>query len=236
MVSSQTKLVTVCKNCAFAQYTNKSQTGCYARSMNEDEFFYSYEDDLEYRIFKRQCQFYRDKSWNNEASIEDKLRQINYETLIKYHVIIDGCSGDVEELRKTINSINGQTLAPQKLIVAYHDGNGKEGFDLLQSQTNCCPWVVEEFLEDRQDWRDDILLKFKDGAQLFAFLNCGMEIDPSYFMDLSDCINHQDLRFEIWQEGDNLLIIPYGAYFMFYKDLPLRFMLEKIYENSCTKH
>lgn len=238
MKTLQDKLVTVCKDCVFAKYDENTQVGCYARNMDPYEFYEQTDGNLTYRIIHRQCQFYRNDYWNSHLDLTGKLYQVNQEILVKYTVFIDGCAGDIDDLKLTVESINNQILVPQSMIVVYYDGKGLEGFNLLRSQENCCHWIVEEFLEDRVDWRDDILLKFRRGAQLFAFLEAGTEVTPDYFLNLSNRINYQDLRFEALS-SDGLLIIPYGIYFIVYKDQPLRFLLEKaqiLDESSSTKY
>lgn len=229
----QEKLVTHCKDCTFAKYFQNVQIDCYARTMNPEEYIYTDNGDgWEYRVYDRKCQYYRGGYWNLGLDIEDKIERVRKEVEIKYNVIVE-CNTDREMLRKTVRSIGQQEIHPNKLIYVCYgktDAESKEIFSCTAFEFGNlahCPCVHEEFIDERVDWRDDVLVKFKAGVHLFLFIKEGVEIPPTFFSDLNFKIHQEDFRFGMLH-GDNFLLVPFGSYFVLYPDVPLRYLEEEL--------
>ena len=80
---------TNCKNCIFAIYHDKTQTGCSASRLekfSKDDVVEAYDNEKEFYVIKRICNLYRNLSWNNGVADVDKA--IN-EILVRYDFIIE---------------------------------------------------------------------------------------------------------------------------------------------------
>lgn len=120
---------TPCKNCAFAKYHNKTQTGCalgfldiYTRQ--GVEILDVYDNDLEFYVINdRKCIGYRENSWFKQydladASIEDKivkfkeLNKINYLLVINFKKI-----GETEEnISDLVDNLKSLSTHPHKIV------------------------------------------------------------------------------------------------------------------------
>ena len=214
MNQSASESTTSCKNCSFSIIEDGVQIGCRARSMDPTQFFYL-KDGVEYRVFKRMCQFKRE--WGQFS--EEMLEKVFDESEIKYNAIVNFKVPDLVE--KTIESIKAQQILPTNLILVCYQKYG----DIAQeiAQKSGLKWVVHEILDDLVDWRDDVIQKFPN--QLHAFIHQGTELAPNYFFNLNQKVNFEDLRFGCIK-SDRLLIFPNGLYKMVVK--PVRIILEEM--------
>lgn len=207
--------VTSCKNCSFSVIEDGVQTGCKMRYMDPSKYFYVKEDGVEHRIFKRLCQFKRERG----DFTDDLLKEVKNEVKIKYNLIINFNNPDLA--LQTINSIKEQVLKPEKLILVCYQKYGDRAQQLAQDSG--FKWVVHEIFDDLIDWRDDVMQKFP--AQFYAFIQEGIELDSDYFYSLNDAVNFQDLRFGCIK-SERLLIFPHGLYKMIIK--PVRVLIEEM--------
>ena len=218
MNQSQEKYTTTCKGCVFAEIEGDRQVACNVRVMEPSQYFYSIQDGVEYRIYKRLCQFKRTVDWVDDS---DPIKRVKDEVRISYNAII--MFKDADLVLKTINNIKKQAIKPANLILVCYQKLGDEAQRLAQESG--LKWVVHEILDDMVDWRDDVIQKFP--AQFYAFIHQGYEPARDFFITLNDQVNFQDLRFGCIQ-SDNLLIFPHGLYKMVVK--PLRVILQDMDE------
>jgi hypothetical protein len=239
MNQSQTSLTTSCKDCTFAIRDEMEQTGCRIQEMEEDLFFSAYDDGEEYRIYRRQCQFKRDKKWAGERSDEACLAAVHEEVKIRYNVFLE-TSDNEEEFLNTIRCFENQVLRPQKIIVIEQHSNSDKTYKTLLDCNLQTRWALHEFTSLPIDWRDNCIVEFP--SQLYIFAKPPLHIPPLFFLDLNERINYKEkLRFGSI-EGENLLIFPHGLYSMLVQ--PLREILPRIeklglrrlnYENISTE-
>lgn len=81
---------TSCKNCVLAIYDGNTQTGCTADRLNNFEKFEAYDEDKEFYVIERLCNYYRDdrdKYINDENEVE--LKKIQYESLVSFKLLFD---------------------------------------------------------------------------------------------------------------------------------------------------
>lgn len=105
-------IITSCKDCCFAKYEDKTQTGCELDNIykiNKESFgsvIEAYDEDLEFYVLKRRCFHHRTNEWMSLAkdNWQDFLR---LETRIDVHFIV--IATNEENLLKTLNSIKNQT-------------------------------------------------------------------------------------------------------------------------------
>ncbi|NBU33438.1 hypothetical protein EBS40_02295 [bacterium] len=159
-------LHTPCKSCAFAEYIDKTQTGCslgfidiYKRQ--GAEILEVYDNDLEfYVINEKKCIGYRENSWFKQydladASISDKiikfkeLNKINYLLVINFKKL-----GETEEDIKNIKTaLESLTVHPQKIVfVRSASGDhtttyGSINKMMIDAKINCA-WRIQSMLDE----------------------------------------------------------------------------------------
>lgn len=158
---------TPCKKCVFAQYENKTQTGCHLQYLDiykqqNTEIIAAFDDDLEFNIINRKkCIGYRENSWFTQfglenASIKDKLDKFNGLNHIDYFMIVNLDSEDINDQRISALSqeINGLHIKPQKIIfVRYRKNALKYDYAFIVDFLNSCgldktPWKIQTMEDD----------------------------------------------------------------------------------------
>jgi hypothetical protein len=103
------QIKTSCKNCLCSIYEGKTQTGC---SFNRIDKFKgsvleAYDDEKEFYVIERFCNYYRNPKWNNGLLDIDKIKS---ESAISFDVIID-CNNldsdiDTDNIIDTLKNLN----------------------------------------------------------------------------------------------------------------------------------
>jgi hypothetical protein len=93
----QEKTQTSCKDCLFAIYGGKTQTSCAANRIQlfGDNVIEAFDDDKEFYVINRFCNYYRTKAWNGGQIDFKKLKQ---ETDIPFDLFIDAKNISSSEL------------------------------------------------------------------------------------------------------------------------------------------
>lgn len=78
---------TSCKECLFAIYEGKTQTGCgFNRIQKFDNVIEAYDEEKEFFVIPRLCNYYRNKSWNNGFIDHAKARK---ESALTFDIFFD---------------------------------------------------------------------------------------------------------------------------------------------------
>lgn len=223
MNQSQDNSTTSCRDCCFADYEGREQIGCLVRPMDEDSFFYSSDEERDYRIFRRMCHFKREEGkWCPDKDMDDKIDILDEEVKIKYNVFIE-TSPIYDNFGQALLTFNRQTLQPQKIVGVDFSGQTEINFNIMKMSGLKARWSHQEFLDTPADWRDNVMVQHK--SQFYVFIKPPIILPNDFFEVLSDRINYQDLRFGCVQE-ENMLIFPNGLYQL--RPLPLREILQEI--------
>lgn len=83
----QEKIQTNCKDCLFAIYNDKTQVSCAANRITlfGDDAIEAYDDEKEFYVINRFCNYYRKTTWNNGEIDFEKLKK---ETDIPFDLFI----------------------------------------------------------------------------------------------------------------------------------------------------
>lgn len=109
--SQQDNIVrTSCKNCVLSVYNNNTQTGCLADRLNKLEHFAAYDEDKEFFVIERLCNYYRDEREKYIIDGEPYLEKIKLESQISFDIFIN-CNNIDEEYKKRIISFYASTAS-----------------------------------------------------------------------------------------------------------------------------
>lgn len=118
----ETLIKTSCKNCVFAIYDNSTQTGCCFDRTKKFDITEAYDDNKEFFVVNRLCNYYRDKSWG--YSLDDKSK-VESESATSFDILINYNSLSEQEINHIINLINSNQYYKNKvkftLFHAYED-------------------------------------------------------------------------------------------------------------------
>lgn len=157
---------TSCKRCVFAQYQDKTQTGCVLDYIskhkdNNTEILEAYDDELEFYIInKKKCNGYREDSWfiskglSENSTIDERvelfkrLNSINY-TLIINFLEIGSTEQDISDLLDSLKTIK---IPPYKTVfIRAPEGETtiyKNINDLLVKANINCKWKIQTMVDD----------------------------------------------------------------------------------------
>ena len=109
--SQQDNIVrTSCKNCVLAIYNNKTQTGCFVERLNKLEHFEAYDEDKEFFVIERLCNYYRDDANKYMLDGEPYVEKIKLESQISFNIIIN-CDDIDESYKKKIIEFYTSTIS-----------------------------------------------------------------------------------------------------------------------------
>lgn len=158
---------TPCKNCVFAIYEDKTQTGCHLDLVQKYkdrgvEILEAYDNDLEFFILnKKKCFGYRENSWfiknglPPDSSIEEKTEYFRQSNKIGYLLVVNfleigDTDNDLYNLRKGLSTLS---ILPKK-IVFVRGSTGPERTDyksvqnLMKKSGLNCPWRIQTMVDD----------------------------------------------------------------------------------------
>jgi hypothetical protein len=113
-------LQTSCKECVFATYDGKTQTGCLADRIVkfQDKVIEAYDNDKEFYVINAFCNYYRKPSWNNGVA---DLSRVKRESGLSFDVFIDCNDMDDDYSSRVIDFINNIDYYPKKInITLFH--------------------------------------------------------------------------------------------------------------------
>jgi hypothetical protein len=101
---------TKCKDCVLAIYNKNTQTGCLADRINKLEHFEAYDDEKEFFVIERLCNYYRDDHEKYMINGVPYIEKIKLESQISFDLIIN-CDKIDEDYKNKIISFYTSTAS-----------------------------------------------------------------------------------------------------------------------------
>jgi hypothetical protein len=123
---------TSCKDCLFATYENNTQAGCqFGRTEKFTDIIPAFDNDKEFFVIPRLCNYYRDEKWNNgfaSLSLAKKESAVTIDILFNFNKIDDAFLNRIKSfidynIWGNNNYITEETLYDQNKInyAIYHN-------------------------------------------------------------------------------------------------------------------
>ncbi len=211
---------TSCKNCIFAIYENKMQIGCDHNRIEKfgSDVIEAYDDDCEFFVINRLCNYYRPKFWNGG---EKNITKAEEESCLSFDILID--VNDVNETYyNQIKSSIAKNIYPinKYKLYLFHDNNQttsqkiliKNLFDSL-SDNKC----VLSIYSNQAEYLDSVLSKSKNS---YHFILNKLNVDKlEEIIKTSNNLVNIDLKKYIILDYKNTFVISNMAYKMLYRTL-----------------
>ena len=162
---------TTCKSCVFALFDKNSQIGCAAnyldryRNKNE-QILEAFDDDKEFYIINnKKCLGFRQNSWFEklnmaDATVQEKLDQLNKENLLQYLLIIDLKTFTVDDVDRLEDQLKSITIKTSKVIFIRYDNDDTHTYERLDSLFKNSDlrsqWRIQSMLDESLSY-DNIL-------------------------------------------------------------------------------
>lgn len=116
----EVSIKTNCKNCAFAIYSINTQVGCEHNRLEKfNNIIEAYDDEKEFFIINRLCNYYRDKNWgytNTDIDRAQKESATSFDILFNYKILND------DHVHHILNIINNNKYYSNKCnIILFHN-------------------------------------------------------------------------------------------------------------------
>jgi hypothetical protein len=135
---------TCCKRCVFAQYEEKTQTGCLLNYIDKyknigSEILEAYDEDLEFYIINnKKCLGYREDTYFKKIgmennSIDQKISHIKETSKLNYLCLVNLREFDNMQFNNLLEEFQNVSILPQKIIfIRYMDQSPLFEYHMIQ--------------------------------------------------------------------------------------------------------
>ena len=205
------KARTVCRNCIFAIYEGETQTGCknnIIEGLKDDknvEIIEAYDETKKefYIIDNFFCMWFRNAEWGLKRKKSKWRAEAEKEMQMQYQAIVI-TNNSIEDLTKTIVSLNKQILKPKHITVIRNINDSIRNaqiITLLKEKLKDIRWRVQSQLQDESNPVDDAIQAV--AYQYYAVYNAGYVVKNNVFSKLNDKINRDSFRFGVILGDEN---------------------------------
>jgi len=205
------QLHTSCKDCAFAVYSGKTQTGCSAEILeryrkNGADIVEAYDDNGKefFVINDKLCSHHREKEWAKKYSKSELLNIVNSQTKSPYQVMVlhreesspEGMDSTLKSLSEQFNPPNIISIISMKKVDSIYELN-MELESILKKYDDKFDWRIQNILDpDETTVRNAIDLAvdgtyFKYGFPYYLVFESGFEIPKNFTQELHDSITFE---------------------------------------------
>lgn len=216
---SDARIIVPCKNCIFAHYEGKTQTGCKAgmldRLKKHGAIIIEAEDtEKEFYIIKNKiCMHRRTEPWQefhakNEKDYEKLLKivKLELEKNITAEAIIYVDNNNEEELLRTVESIYNEKYLPSRLVfVVSTNVKIAKMVTIIKSYPHTLPWMVEVIVDESLDARRsmDLFTNTKCKHLYYVTFLSGKTVKQGIFASIKERVIDK-MEVFIYEEGDDI--------------------------------
>lgn len=223
-------IATACKDCVFATYIGKTQTGCALGRLDKyraagtqvDE---CYDEDKEFFVIRgRICAACRNQNnkWCKKHKPEDYANAVRKDISLRMLVIVPVLDNKhtIEDIMTTVKSIDAQKLPATEVIVALNDD--LKAAPVLQAMKEAkCNWTVKRVVEKDKDGNRlalgcvvDMCVEFSKESTYYSVFSPGAVIHDNFISSLDEALNDRLERFVMLtpQSGYSGLVVQKGIH------------------------
>jgi hypothetical protein len=134
MTNQISPIHTPCKQCSFAKYNDKTQTGCFLDYINiykknNTEILEAYDEDKEFFIINnKKCIGYREDKWFEKrgllnSTIDEKIAKYQESNYAHYIAVINLKNLNIENLQNIYANLSLYDIKPEKIVLVRYIDN-----------------------------------------------------------------------------------------------------------------
>ena len=213
------RLETSCKECVFAIYNNETQTGCkherVGKFRDRDELIEAYDDDKEFYVISRVCNYFRSQKWNSGAANIEKAVE---ESSGNFCVVVDIPSMYAHGLEKTVDSIKGIEYDKFSVVLSHSmslcsEQRGAVALSFQSLMDHGIKATINQYVAEKMQFYET--LRGKECTHI-TVLKCGERINANLFDLVNSDANDKLNRAVFYRLGDHA-VIPYYTFLSRYK-------------------
>ena len=176
------EISTSCKNCYFADYDCKTQTGCRLGRLEKyrntsGNVVEAYDDDKEFYVIQNKiCVYYRNHEFIEEMQLRNEdeiLKRIKSELHAPYHLILFFREEDtIEDLSRCIENAASQYIKPQVFTVINKFNTQVEASKIMEitNHHGFNHWRIQNAANLEFEWDRDLIDLSYDSTKKHKFL------------------------------------------------------------------
>lgn len=168
-MSSISKVHTPCKDCAFAEYKDITQTGCSIGYIDKYKnkgaaILEVYDNDKEFFVINdKKCIGYRENKWFAQyglehADLDEKIKKFNEINRIDYLMVIDLKEFNDDGLAVLKQSVADLSYKPSKIIFIRYQSDKNFPYEKIKDFFNGanidCKWRIQTMVDDSLSNKD----------------------------------------------------------------------------------
>lgn len=207
------KIHTVCKDCTFATYKDKTQVGCYIdmlmkyEASDKIEVLEAYDDDKEFYIVNgKKCPGYKEENYFKsrdlqDLSLEEKASYVKSRIKLNYMAVINTANLPITKFRKILQTLKKTSIKPNMICLVINEESKYSYNQYLESLNKSkigCKWRMQTSLIKEQTY-DYILHNLTNTQHNYNFVLSinGNPIDANKIVDLANSLIYE--KFENFQ-------------------------------------
>jgi hypothetical protein len=198
---------TNCKNCVFAVYADKTQTGCSNNRLKFFETIEAYDLEKEFYVVKGFCNYYRPPSWNSGVADAAKAKE---ESAVTFDLIIDCTQINqdyYDQICDLLCNINYNTSKYN--IMFCHDYSVESSVkSYISNLYKLYPQSKMTIYRDRDLYLNTVAFKSKNTYHVY--LNNNQLIDKNLFTNLNNEINDNVKKVVLAKNGTTYVVSNYA--------------------------
>jgi len=193
---------TSCKECIFATYDGKSQTGCELGRIEKfkklDCIIEAFDEDKEFYIVNgRFCLACRDREWGEKIPPNRWKDVVKRQMQIQYQVIIF-LTHNLDDLKTTLDSLSSQTIQPKHITIIQRAKNKLRPGKITQLIDGYyIEWRLQHLEHKVRDGDAVDLVLDKVKHQLYLVIESGYVFSKNMLSNLNHVVNEDLLHFGI---------------------------------------
>lgn len=203
----ENKTLTSCKDCVLAVYDGNTQTSCLANRINKIDHIEAYDDDKEFFVVERFCNYYRNKDGdfyiNNGKPDIDKIRSESYVT---FNLMILCNHIDQEYYDYILNLYNEINKSYDKNKIDIHflyTIASREQVNLIKDLRSLTQNSFVTFYGDKTFWHNTLIRSTKS---YHLVIDKDSRVDLSICQDINNLINEEMLKLIVIKNNDTYAI------------------------------
>lgn len=224
---------TPCKNCVFAQYEEKTQTGCHLNYLDiyrqhNIEILEAYDEYKEFYVVNdKKCIGYREPKWfaqfGDEAdTLQKQIEMYHAKNQLNYLTVINLQKLNKESLDIILQQLSKADISSQKIIlIRYRDEGLSFAYntieDLIKKHNISCSWRIQTMLDHDMEY-DEVLHHIVMDSKKYRFILSidGPDTDPAPLINQANETVHKQLgQFLILSNLDKTVKLFGGALYRF---------------------
>lgn len=218
---NESEIKTLCLGCVFATgpHTDDKfiQRGCYMDVINlfqehgiVPQEVYDEDGNEFYVINDKICQYFRNKTWQNEDDLSECFERAREEVKLRANLVIYfDDEKDIEDLLRTVNSACNSTIKPTRIFIANNNKKIPKSNIIQRLNAECTlPWRIESIVEEYADRARSLYITINKCYSMFIYIcDAGHQVNIRTLREIDILLNDEMKRILVLYDEEYLFMM-----------------------------